>query len=178
MKKHKAKHYSGWVNLVKSNIFAIWCVLAGILIGLIGIVMTQQGSGGNAGVGKKISTNSFDITVNNVTRLPYRDVFTRALIDGQTALIVRLTVVNTSANAQPFLPVNDMFIKDNYGSIRQMKPVYGIDSPIVAGQLEPGESVTGDISFVLENSNANINLFFDPRWDASPPAVIEVWQGN
>ncbi len=174
-KQSKSSFIRRWLKkLVPYKAFITYCIVAGVVMGLFIALVPQQSPSNFGKLGETVKTDAFSIVVESVERKPYREVFTNKVLVDKDALVVRLTVQNRSNTKQPFLPVNDVFIKDNYGSIRQLEPVYGIKSPIKAGDLMPGQSVTGDISFVLDNKNGSIRLFFDPRWESSPPAAIQL----
>jgi|GEM_PF-4173343 len=156
------------------KVFIAYCFVAGVILGLLVALIVQDRTPQLGKIGDKVETSAYSVIIESVTRAPYREVFTHKSIGELDGLVIRLTVKNKSDVPQAFLPVNDMFIKDNFGAIHQLEPVFGIPSPIMAGELAAGQSVTGDVSYVLENKNRDLRLFFDPRWDASPPIAIEL----
>ncbi len=61
------------------------------------------------------------------------------------------------------------------GQTFEMSPLPGIN-PIYAGDISPGTSVTGDLSYALPpNINKNeLYFFFDPAWNQADAMFVNL----
>ncbi len=121
-----------------------------------------------------IATSALSAKVESVTEVPARELMTGNVIEGKKGLVVRLNITNNTSSEQHFLPAHHVFIKGTDDSLYQMAPVAGIAEPIVAGAVAPGETLTGDISFMINETETDSWLYIDPRWNDMSPVVIQL----
>lgn len=99
---------------------------------------------------------------------------TGVIAEGKKALIIRVSVTNTTDVKQHFLPVNQVFIKGSGDTIYQMTPVAGVPDPIVAGEVASGATLEGDISFMVNETDTQLQLYIDTRWNGVTPTVVRL----
>ena len=118
-------------------------------------------------------TAAYDVSLTGVTEDATPDpAFT--LETGYTFLIFDITVTNRSAGTLDFVPVNQLYVRDNQGDTFTMHPASKLTKPIAATKLEPGQSATGQVSFAIPKKLARPLLYVDPQWDDLAPIVFDV----
>lgn len=75
---------------------------------------------------------------------------------------VNITVKNNSKNIFAFAPVLQTHLVDENNNKYDLA-VSILDNPIVAGDINPGQSVTGDISYLIPANSKEQTLNFDPK---------------
>ncbi|MGV9001945.1 MAG: DUF4352 domain-containing protein [Candidatus Saccharimonadaceae bacterium] len=76
--------------------------------------------------------------------------------------VIDLTVKNVVDHPLDILPSNDTYLKDNTGAVSYMTP-FGLERPFRAGQLLPGETISGQVSYILSKSKP-AKLYVDSIW--------------
>lgn len=170
MKKHRLfkSHY----KITSQQLLVNLSIAAGIIIGLIAVIVTLQTTNPPlTRVGQTATNASAALTVQSATNVAARELFSGKVVDGEKGIVVRLKIKNNTTNVQPFIPVNQVFLKSAEGKLYQMKPIAGIKDPIMAGSIPANATITGDISFMVDDSAKDLWLYFDNRWDNSQPLI-------
>lgn len=106
--------------------------------------------------------------------VPARELMSGRLTEGHTGMILAISVVNDTVYNQPFIPVHQVFMRDALGNTYDMTPLGQVKKPIVAGSLRPGESRSGELSFVVKENAPQLRFYFDSRWSNSAPVVVDL----
>ncbi len=96
------------------------------------------------------------------------------LAEGQTMLIMDITITNMTTRTQHLLPANQFYVRSDEGDYSPMHASSHITKPLEAKDLEPGESASGQISFGVNKHLTSPLLYIDTQWDNSTPLVIDV----
>lgn len=96
------------------------------------------------------------------------------LEEGMTMLIMDITLKNTSQQTQKFIPVSQLFVKTEVGGISKLHASMHVTSPLAAGDVRPGDSVSGQVSFAVLKNTERPLLYVDTGWDDTTPLVIDV----
>ena len=97
-----------------------------------------------------------------------------AIDTAHTFLILNVAITNHLSGPVDFMPVNHLYVRDNEGGTFPMHPASSLTSPIAAGKLQPGQTVSGQVSFVIPKKLARPLLYVDPQWDDLAPIVFDV----
>jgi hypothetical protein len=86
-------------------------------------------------------------------------------------LILDFTVRNNSDKPINVLPTTDTYVKDTAGRVVYVTP-FALSKPFHAGELSPGEQVTGQLSYLVPK-NAVETFYVDAIWSGGvlPVAV-------
>ena len=103
-----------------------------------------------------------------------RELMSGQLIPGKKGIIVSITVVNQTDRPQSFIPIHQMFLHDELGHNYTMTPLGEVQHPIHAGKLQPNETRSGQVSFMVDNNSTGLNLLFDSRWNNGQPVSVSV----
>ncbi len=110
--------------------------------------------------GQAISLGSATMRISNLT---YSDGSGHFIAPaGKHYLIVDLTVKNYSDAPINVLPSNDTYVKDSAGRVVYLTP-YEVSQPFRAGELLPGETITGQLSYLVPKSG-QLNYYIDAIW--------------
>lgn len=82
--------------------------------------------------------------------------------NGMKYLVVDLTVKNFSDSPIRVLPSTDTYVKDATGRVIYLTP-YGLERPFHAGELLPGEQVSGQLSYLVPVSS-RLKFYVDGVW--------------
>lgn len=118
-------------------------------------------------------TTAFTVSISSVTETDKPDpAFTLAA--GQTLLMLNISLTNKTDQVQDVIPVNQLFVRSRTGYYASMHPSTFITKPLVAGTVEPGATVTGQVSFSVPKQLAQPLLYVDPGWANQSPVVFDV----
>jgi hypothetical protein len=146
--------------------------ISGVIIGLIVVIATIQAvKTPIVSVGETALNTSSALTVQAVTQTDARELFSGKIVEKEKGLIIRLQVENKTDSSQPFLPVNQVFLKSADGRIYQMRPIAGVKDPIVGGDIKAHATAVGEVSFMVDDSAQELWLYFDGRWNNDAPLV-------
>lgn len=94
------------------------------------------------------------------------------LADGETMLIMNLTIANNSAIDQNFIPSTQLYIRTQGGDYRPLHPSMFVTNQIFSGTLKPHQEVSGQISFGVPKTATNPLLYIDTGWLDQTPTVF------
>jgi len=88
-------------------------------------------------------------------------------------VVVDLSIRNKGDENLAFIPVFQAYLRTPEGITYEMSPLPGID-PIYAGDIAPGTSVSGELSYFVPDSNVELFFFFDPGWNQENAIFVEL----
>lgn len=118
------------------------------------------------------SNGALQAQVRNVATELSDDLF--QVSDIQAVLIMDITIKNTTTRTQQFIPVNQLYVRSEDGTHSALHMSSHAPKPIPASELKPGQSVSGQLSFVIPRSAERPLLYIDTGWDNSTPLVVDV----
>lgn len=113
--------------------------------------------------GKAITSGSSTITVQKVERKPGTKHF--AAPSGYEYLVVTLRVRNNSEKPFNIAPSMDTYVKTTSGKVSYLTP-YELASPFHSGLLLPGESVAGELSYLVPKQTA-YTYYVEASWSGN-----------
>lgn len=118
-------------------------------------------------------SDAYTINVKNVTE---NDKFDPAFTIGtdETMLIADISITNNTNSPQDVIPSVQFYIRTSDGLYYQMHPSMYVSNPLQAGKLEPGKTITGQISFAIPKILARPYLYLDLGWDNYVPIVYDI----
>lgn len=114
-------------------------------------------------VASDISSGLVTVTVESVQFAGTQGNFVAA--DGEHFVLIGLKVRNNSDQPIQILPSSDTYLKDASGHVTYLTP-YRLDNPFRAGELPPGETVRGELSYIASTVGQH-KLFIDAKWSGS-----------
>ena len=94
--------------------------------------------------------------------------------EAQKILAMDVTVKNTTTSRQHFIPVNNLYVRSEEGTYSALRMSVHAKNPIPAQEIDPGETVSGQITFAVPSTVATPLLYVDTGWDRTVPLVIDV----
>ena len=82
--------------------------------------------------------------------------------DGTQYAVVGITATNRTETPIQVLPPSDVYVKAADGTIVYLTPDM-VENPFRAGELPPGETIKGQLSYLVKNDTA-YNLYIDAGW--------------
>lgn len=125
-------------------------------------------------------TTSLQLAYNGAVQTQIRNVATQTsdpvfpIDENQVALVMDVTVKNITRETQQFIPVNQLYVRGEEGTYASIKVSSLIKKAIPATDLVAGESVSGQVCFIIPKTVAQPLLYVDTGWDRSTPLVIDV----
>lgn len=174
MKRRKSNKRIKNLKAPSFRTLIVGAVLLGAVLGLGIIRLAAANDPQIPGIAQTTSSSSMEFTVISATELPARHPMNPKPSDNEKGLVLAIKIKNLSSGSKPFLPANQLFIKSRDGMIYQMRPVSGVNNAIDAGDIPAGESLEGEISFIVDKTAEQLRLFVDSRWDSEPSIVIEI----
>jgi hypothetical protein len=110
--------------------------------------------------GKPVSSGISTTTITNIQRSNGKKPF--AAPSGYEYLILTLTVRNNSEEPFDALPTTDTYIKTSEGHVSYVTP-YTLAQPFHSGQILPGESTTGELSYLVPKNSA-YKFYVESGW--------------
>jgi hypothetical protein len=110
--------------------------------------------------GKPISSGISTTTVTNIQRSNGKKPF--AAPSGYEYIILTLRVRNNSEEPFDALPTTDTYIKTNEGHVSYVTP-YSLVRPFHSGQILPGESTAGELSYLVPKNSA-YKFYVESDW--------------
>ena len=87
--------------------------------------------------------------------------------------VLDVTISNNSSAQIPIVPVTQMYLKKDDGTIYYINPAPMV-SPLAGGNLPSGENIKGQISFEIPSSITNAKFVFDSGWANTSPSVFSI----
>ena len=121
-------------------------------------------------VGQIMQAGDFSVRVDSVREDAVGD---RSFFPGPDMrfVVTRLSFRNNGAAAIYLAPVAQAYIRDSQGAVYQMSPAT-TSNPLIAGNVLPGLSLSGEISFNVPSSATGLNLYYQIA--NYQPAVISL----
>ena len=110
--------------------------------------------------GKPISSGVSTTTVTNIRRTSGKKPFVAP--NGYEYLVLTLSVRNNGEKPFDVLPTTDTYIKTNNGDASYVAP-YSLEHPFRSGQVLPGESTTGELSYLIPKNTA-YKFYVESGW--------------
>jgi hypothetical protein len=92
----------------------------------------------------------------------------------QKILVMDITIKNKTKKRQHFIPVNHLYVRSEEGTYSALHISSYATAPIPAREIDPEETLSGQITFVVPSTVATSLLYVDTGWDKSVPLVIDV----
>jgi hypothetical protein len=102
----------------------------------------------------------------------YDPAFT--LLEDESLLTANVTIINNTNSIQELYPSTQFFIRTKDGLYYQMHPSMHIKDPLQSGNINPGQSISGKISFVVPKSLSRPLLYIDLGWENHTPIVYDI----
>lgn len=175
-----------WIKDEDHLLFASFIVVlvAAVVIGGVYVsshqphIVYKSSSGFSSTDVSKVLTSSntavagaFTAKISNVTETTKKDP-TFPLADTETLLLMDLTVTNTSASNQNFIPSTQLYVRDTQGNEYPFRPFVSMAGIIESGELVPGKSISGKITFAVPKRLSDPLLYLDLGWDNYVPVVF------
>ena len=93
--------------------------------------------------------------------------------EDEKIISVQLTITNESDTDFEFYPTAQTFVRDNQGSQFIMVPVE-LPLPFVATTIKPGETKTGQVSYLVTNRAVPLFLYVESRQSGAGPFVFKL----
>ncbi len=166
--KTQAQNINGRFNRLSSaQLFYINSALLATSLVLLGLALWVQNSEKNPVVpfsgyskGVTVTMGSASVKVDKIETSKGAGRFKAP--DGTHYLIVNLTVKNTSDKPINVLPSTDTYVKSPAGKVTVLTP-YSLSNPFRAGELLPGEQISGQLSYLVPENGAQ-KLYIDASW--------------
>lgn len=110
--------------------------------------------------GKPISSGVSTTTVTNIRRTSGKKPFVAP--NGYEYIVLTLSVRNNGEKPFDVLPTTDTYIKTNNGDVSYVAP-YSLERPFRSGQVLPGESTTGELSYLVPKNTA-YKFYVESGW--------------
>lgn len=111
-------------------------------------------------VGQIISQGAVQLKVDHVTTSDGSGSFTAP--SDKHYVILELSVTNNSDSPIHILPTSDTYLKTSDGNVSYVTP-FALDQPFRAGELLPGETIKGQLSYQAERQKPQ-TLYVDAIW--------------
>ena len=115
---------------------------------------------------------SVQAQVRNVAMHETDQVF--PIDSSQKILAMDITIKNKTKKRQHFIPVNHLYVRSEEGTYSALHISSYATTPIPAQEIDPEETLNGQITFVVPSTVATSLLYVDTGWDKSVPLVIDV----
>lgn len=144
----------------------------GALMVICGLVLTLSAQRGSSSrqlpakaqmpyaIGRVINQGAVTFTVNSVVYRPGSGSFTAPA--GSRYAIIEIAVTNRSDAPVQVLPSSDIYLKTASGDVAYLTP-YTLDRPFRAGELPPGETIKGELSYLVSEQQT-YGLYVDGGW--------------
>lgn len=93
----------------------------------------------------------------------------------ETMLIATISVKNLTSKAQSFIPVNIVYVRGEDGSYAQLHPSTFVTNKFPDGYIQPGQTVTGQVSFAILKAVGHPKLYIDTGWSNLAPMVFDLF---
>ena len=118
------------------------------------------------------SNGALQAQVRNVATELSDDLF--QVSDIQAVLIMDITIKNPTPRPQHSIQFNQLYVRSEEGPPGALHMPPHAPNPPPASELKPGQSVSGQLSFVIPRSAEKPLLYIDTGWDNSTPLVVDV----
>ncbi len=120
-------------------------------------------------------TDGYDVMIKDVGVSNEAD---RAfpLESDEVLLTMSLEITNRTNSQQDFVPVSQIYVRSKDGDYFQLHPSSHVKTPIAAGAILPGQTISGQISFAIPKRLSKPLLYIDPAWDDFAPVVFDVFK--
>ncbi len=137
--------------------YTVLGVLAGTMI------LHELREGNEAEPSRVVSHNSSEITSLRVTsvRTGEKSQTPFEAPQGESFVVVDVTLYNNSSQPFYFAPVLQTYISDASGAQYKMSPAV-LDKPIEAGSVEAKQSINGMLSYLVPDDATGLVLHFQP----------------
>ena len=156
-------------------------MLAGMALGLVVVLAGRYGvtvrlgssSGQVLPLTKMAQSSDFEMKLTNTHTIDGNDP-AFGLENGHKFLVTTLSVTNKTSETIKLWPAIQTYIRDTQGGSFTMHPTTTITKPYLAGEIAPGQTVTGELSYDVPADLANGRLFIDPGWNSMQPVVFSL----
>jgi hypothetical protein len=122
------------------------------------------------------STNEYEVSVTGTYESTSAIKGLSRLRPDEVFLVFSLTVKNKTAISQPFYVSNQIFARDpKTGLLFTFSPAE-TSNPFPSGMIEPGQTASGQLSFVMPKSLTRPLVYVDLGWDDVVPIVFSPLQ--
>ena len=119
------------------------------------------------------NSSAYTVSINSVSESTKRDpAFT--LPENEVILIVDVSITNNTNQKQELIPVTQFYVRSSEGSTYNMHPSIFVTKPLQAEQINPHQTVTGQVSFAVPKNLERPLMHVDLGWDNYVPVVYDV----
>ncbi|QQS69893.1 DUF4352 domain-containing protein [Candidatus Saccharibacteria bacterium] len=111
-------------------------------------------------IGKPVTSGVSSMTVTNVQHTSGKKPFVAPL--EFEYLLLTLTIKNNSEKPFDVLPTTDTYVKTSSGEVSYVTP-FALTRPFRSGQVLPGESTTGELSYLVPKNTA-YKFYVESGW--------------
>lgn len=152
----------------------------GMLLAVAGAVQSQRNAAPSKAVAPlvfgpqaQVTTNMYQANlVGDIKVVQNEPAFKPA--EGNEIIILKMSLTNTTNSLQHFLPSFHTYIRDEEGQTFELHPTLSVTDPLPAADLNPGESVSGELSYEIPKNLKNFRFYVDPYWDRMAPVVFRL----
>ncbi len=128
------------------------------------LVLTSLQTGTNHAVQARVS---------NVSENSKRD-YAFTIDPSDTMLTMDISITNLTSVTQQVLPSNQLYVRSNEGDYAPLHPSMYLTNALAATDVQPGQTVKGQISFDVPQRVASPLLYVDTGWGGYAPLVFDV----
>lgn len=118
-------------------------------------------------LGQDVTMGAATMKLSNPTYTDGTGIF--AAPEGKHYLILDFSVKNVSDKSINVMPASDTYVKAANGTLGYLTP-YTLENPLRAGELLPGETINGQLSYLV-NKNTDELFYVDSIWSG---AVVKI----
>ncbi len=140
-------------------------LFAGMVTGFGVVAYTQETSAVQIhSAGEVVEREGYKVTLNSSRIEHIEEPYNKTNL---SYVVVDMSIENTSDQPLSFIPVFQSFVRTYGGQTFDMSPIPAEIDPIYAGDIEPGTSVSGELSYFVPDADQQLLFFFDPGWNES-----------
>lgn len=119
------------------------------------------------------TNNVIQAKVSNVTENSKTD-YAFPIDANSTMLILDIEITNRTQQLQKLIPVNQLFVRSDEGDYSPMHASMYVTNPLPSTDLQPGQTIKGEISFEVPKRVASPILYVDTGWNGYAPLLFDV----
>ncbi len=124
-------------------------------------------------VGDEIDATDFKLTVNGVDVDSVGIPNYLPVPEGMEYLAVDISLTNKTSNENIFIPLNTAYLRDKNGTKYDLSLAPNVESS-VAGRIAAGDTIKGQIGFLVPQSAEGLRFYFEPFAQSSEIVVVDL----
>lgn len=180
-----------WRNFVKFSdenklLFAAFVIVMTSLVVINTIYIVVKNNDMAAPTSKIVLSNpnriltSLEVGQNNAIKVAISNVSESDKADkafpietNNTLLVMDISITNETEQIQKLIPVNQLYVRSDEGDYSPMHPSMYVTNGLPSTDLEPLQTVSGQISFEVPKRIARPLLYVDTGWNNLAPIVFD-----